>query len=126
MRPQIIERDSEPEWAVVPYEDYLRLVEAKEMLDDITAFDAAVAATEEETVPHAVIKRLIGGENPVRVWREHRGMTRPELAASAGIRQAYLSRIEGGKRVGSPRVLNALAQSLGVAIEDLLEEIVEP
>ena len=111
---------------MVPYEDYLRLVEAKEMLDDITAFDAAVAATEEEPVPHAVIKRLIAGESPVRVWREHRGMTQQELATSAGIRKAYLSQIEGGKRVGSPKVLTALAKSLGVAIEDLLEETAEP
>lgn len=78
MKAQIIERDSEPEWAVVPYKDYLRLVEAKEMLDDITAFDDAVAATEEEIVPHTVVQRLIAGESPVRLSDGHRWAKRSQ------------------------------------------------
>jgi len=32
---QIIEKNSKPEWAVVPYEEYQRLVEEAEMLQDI-------------------------------------------------------------------------------------------
>ncbi len=120
MKAQIIEKNSEPEWAVVPYADYLRLVEAMEMLEDIVAFDAALAS-EEETVPHRVVKRLVEGENPVRVWREHSGWTQQQLAEQAGIKTAYLSQIEGGKRTGSARVLAALARALGVEIEDLLE-----
>ena len=122
MKAQIIEKDSEPEWAVVPYAEYLRLVEAREMLDDINAYDEAMAADEEETLPHEMVRRLVEGEPPVRVWREHRGMTQRELAERIGIQKAYLSQIESGRRMGSVKVLANLAETLEVAIEDLLED----
>ncbi len=32
---QIIKQDDKPEWAVIPYETYLQLVEKAEMLQDI-------------------------------------------------------------------------------------------
>jgi DNA-binding XRE family transcriptional regulator len=121
MKAQFIEKNSEPEWAVVPYAEYLRLIEAKEMLEDIVAFDAAIGATDEEIIPHTVVRRLVEGENPVRVWREHRGQTQQQLANQAGIRTAYLSQIEGGKRTGSARVLASLAKALRIGIEDLLD-----
>ena len=121
MKAQFIEKNDRPEWAVVPYEDYRQLVAAKEMLDDVTAFDAALAADEEE-VPHAVVRRLIEGRSPIRVWREHRGLTQQVLAARAGIAKAYLSQLESGKRTGSSKVLAALAAALDVAMEDLLDE----
>ena len=121
MNAQIIEKNSKPEWAVVPYEDYLRLIEAKEMLDDIVAFDSAVSDPDTETVPHAVVKQLVAGKNPVRVWRDHRRLTQRELASRAGISKAYLSQIEGGGwRAGSTKVVAGLADALGVAVEDLL------
>ncbi len=119
MRAQLIEKNGRPEWAVVPYEDYQQLLAAKDMLDDVTAFDAALAADEEE-VPHTVVKQLIEGKSPVRVWREHRGLTQEALAGRADIAKAYLSQIESGKRAGSTKVLAALAEALDVAIEDLL------
>ena len=97
MKAQFIEKNDRPEWAVVPYEDYQQLLAAKEMLDDLMAFDAALA-TDEEEVPHAVVKQLIEGKSPIQVWRKHRGLTQQVLAARAGIAKAYLSQIEGGKR----------------------------
>ena len=120
MRAQFIEKDDRPEWVVVPYEDYRQLIAAKEMLDDIVAFDAALAADEEE-VPHAVVQQLIEGKSPVRVWRDHRGLTQEDLAARAGIAKGYLSQIESRKRTGSTKVLAALAEALHVGIEDLLD-----
>lgn len=96
-------------------------MKAKETLEDVLAFDQAVADDNEDLVPHAVVGRLIEGENPIRVWRDHRGLTQEELSERAGIRKAYLSQIENGKRTGSAKVLVALAEALGVAIEDLLD-----
>jgi len=119
MRAQFIERENEPEWAVVPYQEYLELVEAREMLDDVAAFDAAVRA-EEELVPHEVVRRLVSGEPPLRVWREVRGLSPETLARRAEIGTAYLGQLESGKRTGSTRVLAALARALDVGIEDLL------
>jgi DNA-binding XRE family transcriptional regulator len=95
------------------------------MLDDITAFDAALA-TDEEEVPHAIVKQLIEGKSPIRVWREYRGFTQQDLAERAGITKSYLSQIEGGKRTGSTKKLAALAEELNVAIEDLLASEPQP
>ena len=43
MNVQIIEKNGQPEYAVLPYEDYLALAEAAEMALDIAAYDAAVS-----------------------------------------------------------------------------------
>lgn len=47
MNVQVIERDGKPEWAVIPYEAYRRLVEESEMLQDIRAYNEAKKAIEE-------------------------------------------------------------------------------
>ena len=41
---QIIEKDGSPEWVVVPYATYLRLVDDAEMLQDIRDYDAVKTA----------------------------------------------------------------------------------
>jgi DNA-binding XRE family transcriptional regulator len=120
---QIILREGKPEYAVLPYEEYVQLVEQAELLEDIRDYDVLKAALdrgEEEVVPAEVVNALLEGENPVRVWREHRGLTQQELADAAGISKPYLSQIETGKRTGSAEVLGALARALGVGLEDLL------
>ena len=48
-----------------------------------------------------MVDRILNGENLVRVWREHRGLTVSALAQMAGIAQPYLSQIETGKREGT-------------------------
>jgi hypothetical protein len=50
MNLQIIEKRGKPEWAVIPYEDYLRLLADAKMLQDVRAYDEAkgmLAAGEE-------------------------------------------------------------------------------
>ncbi len=46
MNVQIIKQGDKPEWAVVPYETYLQLIEKAEMLQDIQDYDSAKAALE--------------------------------------------------------------------------------
>ena len=81
--------------------------------------EARVAAGEDEYVPIEITRRLIAGEVPVRVWREHRDLSARALAARAGISAAYLSQIETGKKPGSFEAMAKLARALGVAMEDL-------
>jgi DNA-binding XRE family transcriptional regulator len=103
--------------------DYLRLYEAAEDADAATIIDrfrTKLAAGEEELVPADVVKRLLAGENPVRVWREHRGMKAGELAVKAGLSQAYVSQLEAGKREGSVAAMKSIAEALGVMIDDLV------
>ncbi len=112
---QIIERDGKPEWAILPYDVYLRLAEEAEMLQDIRDYDsvkAAIEQGEEELVPSEVTFALLQGENQVKVWREFRGLSQRQLSASAGISTSYLSQIEKGKRTGTTDVLLAIARTL--------------
>ena len=47
-------------------------------------------------------------------------MTQGALAAAAGIHPVYLSQIETGKRTGSAKTLAAIAESLGVTVDELI------
>jgi len=122
---QIIEREGKPEWAVLPYEEYLELVEQAEMLEDIRDFDrisAAIDSGEEELIPSDVVYAILDGENPIKVWREYRGLTQQQLADKAGISKPYLSQIETGKRKGTMDILSAIAKALDVSLDDVVEK----
>jgi DNA-binding XRE family transcriptional regulator len=106
-------------FVLVPIKEYERLRERGEMAADVAAFDAAVARRE-EAFPFTLFDAVDGGENPVRVFREYRGMTQRALAAAAGIKPAYLSQIESGSREGSIKTLKALAHALNVPLEMLV------
>lgn len=123
MNVQIIEKDGKPEWAVLPYEEYERLLADIEMLDDVRAYDEvkqALEAGEEEIIPDSIVTQLLDSENPIRVWREYRALTQAELAHAAGISTAYLSQLESGKRIGTAEVLSRIAQSLNVTVDDII------
>ena len=113
---QILKRKGRPAFAVLEIDEYDRLVRAVEDAEDLAAVRASY---DEELVPAEFAKRLIEGENAVRVWREYRDLSQVELAARAGIDQAYLSKIERGRRTGTAKVLRALADALGVGLDDL-------
>ena len=122
MKVQIINKDGKPEWAVLPYETYQRMMEDSEMLQDIRDYDKAKKAIEdgEELVPSEVAYAILDGKNPIRVWREYRGLTRQQLAGAAGISVPYISQIESGKRKGSTEVLSAIARALDLALDDIV------
>lgn len=122
MNVQTINRDGKPEYVVLPWLDYQALIEAAEdAVDDarINAFQQKLASGEEETVPAAVVDALLAGANPVKVWREYRGLTQDALATRAGISKAYLCQIETGKRTGAMKTLRTVAESLGIQVDDL-------
>ena len=120
MSVQVIKKGDQPEWAVVPYKIYLELVEKAEMLQDVQDYDSAKAALErgdDELVPSEVVYAILDGENPIKVWREYRGMSQPETAEKAGISVPYLSQLETNKRKGSLNVLAAIAKVLQVSLK---------
>ena len=110
--------------AVLRRRDYDALIQAYEDAADALALAEVrtrEAAGDAEYVPVELAERIfVGGEHPVRVWREHRGLTLGGLAKEAGIAQSYVSEIENRKKRGSVRALAALAKVLHVDIEDLL------
>lgn len=125
MNVQVIEKNGVPEYAVIPYEEYQRLVEQAEESEDLRDAEAAVRAIKEgeETIPEDVVERLLSGEeHPIKVWREYRGLTQEALGKKAGIGKSYISQLEARSKTGSSRVLRALAEALGVDMDDLFED----
>lgn len=122
MSVQIIMKEGAPEYAVLPYDTYLRLIEDAEMLADIQDYDGAVQAIAdgEELIPAEVVYALLDGGQPIRVWREYRGLSQAEVAAKAGISGSYLSQLESGKRDGTTEVLSAIAAVLDVTLDDVV------
>lgn len=99
--------------------EYDRLVADSELLADIQAYDAAIA-TRDEGMPMEVFRRIIDGENPVRVIREWRGLAQAELARKAGIHRVQVHDIETGKSRGSVDTLKAIAGALDVSLDDVV------
>lgn len=104
---------------ILPLADYERLLDAADIAAAKTVA-ADIAAGRDEMVPDEVAKRLVGGENPIRVWREHRGLSARELATASGLSAAYISEIETGKKDGSVSAVKRIANAIGVDIDDLV------
>ena len=102
--------------AIVPLKDYDALHEA---LEDAADAEALRLGRADEAIPMSMADCL-HRENPVRVWREHRGMTATELAAAAEVSSSQLSAIENGESSGSVAALRRMANVLQVTVDDLL------
>jgi hypothetical protein len=107
-----------------------RLREAVEALEDaegIAALEdletrlARDGAPGPNYLPVAGAERILAGESPMRVWREHRGLTLRELGAKANMPSSYLSEIETGKKPGSVEAWKAIAHALGVRLDTLVD-----
>jgi DNA-binding XRE family transcriptional regulator len=122
MSAQVIEKNGEPAFAVLPWDEYRALMERLEDLQDAIDADAAMAriADGEETYPDVLVERLCGGENKVKVWRSYRGLSAKALADATGATPAAISQIESGKRQPSVDLLKRLAEALGVDMDDLV------
>lgn len=123
MTVQIIKENGAPAYAVIPYNDYLQLLEEIEDARDIRDADEARARIdrgEDEAVPAHVVWELVNSERPLRVWREYRGLTLQALADQVGISKSYLSQIESGSRSGSANVLKRIAAALNLSLDDIL------
>jgi ribosome-binding protein aMBF1 (putative translation factor) len=119
IRPQIIEREGKPEYAVIPIAEWRRIEVLLEELEDIRDLDAALAKPDRRMIPFEVTSAILDGASPIRAWREHRGLSRTDLAQAAGIGGMKLAEIEDGTRKATPAALPRLAKALGVHIDDL-------
>ena len=119
-RVQTIEKDGEPEYAVIPIEEYRRMVTALEDAADVAAIERAWGEDAAgETVPGEVVNSILDGASPLRAWRTHRGLTLEVLAERIGVSKGYLSQIEQGRKPGTLGVFRRLGDVLDVPIDDL-------
>lgn len=103
---QVITQDGKPVFAVIPYNEYLELVQAK---------------AHEPTIPHEVVALVIEHEwSLVKAWRKHLGITQEELAHRTGITQPALSQIE---KSDNPRnaTIEKLAAAMGLDPEQMVD-----
>ena len=120
---QIIEKDGKPEWAVIPYDEYVKIQELIEDIEDkrdIEKYFKLIESGEEQTIPSEVTFAILQGVNPIRAWREYKQIKVKELAKRAGIAPSYLSQIETGKRNPTIDTLKALAEALAIDLEMLI------
>jgi DNA-binding XRE family transcriptional regulator len=108
--------------AVVPIDMFNRLLKSAEDLEDIALYDEAKRNNDGFSIPADIVFRELDGENSLKLWREHRGLTVESLATAAGISKAYLSQIENGKRHGTMRVIKAIAEALDIPLDILVAE----
>jgi transcriptional regulator with XRE-family HTH domain len=108
--------------------DFEALIDAAEDAEDLAALAAHDAeearlgreATRRDYLTADEADRLLDGENPVRVWRDKRGLSQRALAKAAGMQPGYLAEIETGRKPGSADALNRLSTALGVAMKELM------
>lgn len=120
---QVIKQNGIPEYAVLPFSEYLALLEKAETFEDIRSYDDAknsLAKDDQQIYPASVANALSEGENSIRIWREYRKMTQQHLANEAGISIPYVSQIETGKRKASVKVLKKIAYCLQIDLDDLV------
>jgi ribosome-binding protein aMBF1 (putative translation factor) len=109
--------------AVLPLEDYERLVELADDREDIAAAADAERRRKDgamEYLPASMANRILDGENALRVWREYRGLSVAELAETSGYGYSMISKVEAGTRQGTIALWKALAAALRVLPEDIM------
>ena len=120
---QVIEKNGKPEWAVIPYDEYIKIQELIEDIEDkkdIEEYFELLKSGEEQIIPSEVTFAILQGVNPIRAWREYKQIKVKELASRAGITPSYLSQIETGKRNPTIDTLKAIAEALAIDVEMLI------
>ncbi len=107
------------------YEALLDRLEDAEDALTLKKFEARIAEVghTEATrnfLPAERVWRMLDGEHPLVIWREHRGLSGAALARLSGVPQSYVSEIETRKKPGSIDAMRKLATALGVTIDDLV------
>jgi len=122
-RIQYIAREGRAEYAVVPIEEWNRVVALAEDTEDThTAYEAMqqLRDANDETVPVEVVEQLLEGGNPIAVWRKFRGLSQQQLADAAGVTKSHISQIENGTKSGSLECMRRIADRLAVDLDDVV------
>lgn len=122
MNIQIIEHNGHPEYAVIPFDKWQKIISRMEEIEDIQdarKISAAIAAGE-ETFPADFVKRLSSGKSRLKVWREYRKLTLAQLAKACGVSIPAISQVENGKRTPSVDLLVKLSKALRCEMEDIV------
>ncbi|WP_116830296.1 helix-turn-helix domain-containing protein [Pseudomonas syringae] len=102
---QVISRDGEPEYAVLPWAQYQALLKAAGLAGKPSEPAASAGGTTASELP---------GFDELRALREAKGLEAASLARTVGISPSYLELIENGTRQPDGAIKRSLAWELGV------------
>jgi DNA-binding XRE family transcriptional regulator len=123
---QIVVYNGAPVAAVIPYAEYLALMDRAgnppEESEELPLSDAEIeeARKDNQTIPHEVMGFIVNQKmSPAHAWREHLGLTQAEVAARMGVKQATYARMESGKTLPRVATIKSIAQALGIQFPQL-------
>jgi len=105
---QVISRDGEPEYAVLPWAQYQALLRAAGL-----SHKPGVEPSDQKTESTNEAAELPGLDQ-LATLREAKGLERAQLARTVGISPSYLELIETGVRQPDAAICRSLAWELGV------------
>ena len=110
IKPQIINQNGKPAFAVIPWGEYQKLLHNQMSADESDVW-----------FPNEVVKANVRGDSLIKAWREHLGFTQKELAEKAGIKQPALARLEKAGSKPRQSTLKKIADALGISPEQLVD-----
>jgi len=102
---QIITRDGEPEYAVLPWAQYQALLKAANISNEPTQHTSSPSVAASADHP---------GFDQLGALRAAKGLEVAQLARAVGISPSYLELIESGERLPDAAIRRSLAWELGV------------
>jgi ribosome-binding protein aMBF1 (putative translation factor) len=102
---------------------YEALLEALDDAEDRAAVKSSIAREKQglnDALPAKLYRRILAGDHPVHIWRQHRGLGLNALAREAKLSASYLSEIEKRIKPGSVSAMRCLAKALRVSLDDLV------
>jgi DNA-binding XRE family transcriptional regulator len=111
---QIIEQNGKPAFAVMPYDDFIALL--NEQGEDTYLPDDIVRMN----IPDDIVRmNILEGMSLPRAWREYKGLTQAQVATKLGISQPAMAQMERPDANLRIKTLNKLADVLEITVEQL-------
>jgi len=102
---QIIKQGGRPAFAVLPYDEYLKLTNQQD---------------DQVYIPHDVVGFQLREQcSLITAWRKYKNITQGELAKATGITQPALSQIENPDSKPQTATLEKIAAALGISAAQL-------
>jgi ribosome-binding protein aMBF1 (putative translation factor) len=102
---QTILENGRPRFAVVPIEDFRRLLQQ--------------SGQAEATIPHEVVSAVVDGATSARAWREHLELSQRAVAERMGITQPAYAQMEAADAKPRKATRERIAAALGILPEQL-------
>lgn len=96
---------------IIPYDEYLNLVDSKHQIKDIRF-----------RYPPEVVSDIDNGIHPVRAWRTYKKLSMRDMAKKSGLHRNTIFNIETGIIQPRRKTLEAVAYALMIDPEQLLHE----